>query len=138
MDARTHQGRSNGLAQSSDHGVIFRDDNEASWLAACRYDRFGVKRLDGRHMQNGRLDFVDLKTPCGLQRAHRQESRRYEQYVRAVSKQARPAEHKLVTVFVEHQRHLSAQQSHVDWTLMAPHRRNCLLDFIGVAWNNTI
>ena len=32
------------------------------------------------------------------------------------------------------QRHLSAQQSHVDWTLMARHRRNCLLDFIGVAW----
>ncbi len=138
MDARAHQQRRHGFAEAADHGVVLGDDDEAARLARLAQDRLGVERLDRRHVQDGGVDAVIRQGLGCLQRAHGHDARGDDQDVGAVAQQRGLAELEAVIVLVEHQRHLSAQQPHIDRSAMRGDGRHDLLDLVRIAGSITV
>jgi hypothetical protein len=126
------EGGRDGFGQAAADGVVLEGD-DLPIGAGRRQDGRGVERLDGGHVQDGRVDVVGGELLGGGQRAHGHQPGADEHDVAAGPQLSGLAEPEPVVVLVEDGRHVAAQQPQVGRPGVGGQRRHALLDVDRVA-----
>ena len=122
------------LAEAADHRMVLGHDHQSVLATDGLDDRRLVQWLDRGAMHHGHIDSILGQVRRHLERAHGQDAARDEEHVVAVAQHLGLAEFEAVVFdLVEHQRHLPAQQAHVDRSLVGRDLRHRLLDVQCVA-----
>ena len=93
----------------------------------------GIERLQRRHMQHADVDAAPRERVGRVERALGHQSGRDDADVLAVAKPRRLADGEAIGGRIEHDRHLAAQEPHIDRAVMVGHRGGRLRDLGRVA-----